>query len=145
MWKKIYRYFRLHIKMICRRFCIITPFFCFLFFLFLYAKYMKYLFMNIQKQHKVKETWFFVVQAVGRIISGRSVGKIIIIFLNLGFATPKNKEYCACEGNHISLLCDSTMPSALNICFYLFYCNRKEKYHIRRKISRKKKNMWNQY
>ena len=61
--------------------------------------------------------------AVGRINSGRSVGKIIII-LNLGFGTSKNKnidhlgkENYAYESDHISLPHDSTMPSALNFCF----------------------------
>ena len=65
------------------------------------------------------------------------------------FSTSKNKntdhqgeENCAYEGDHISLLCDSTMPSALNICFYLFYCNQKEKDHIRRKINSKNKNIY---
>ena len=49
---------------------------------------------------KVKATSFFVVQAVGRIISGRSVGKIIIIILSLRVGKSKNinhrgKETCA--------------------------------------------------
>ena len=35
------------------------------------------------------------------------------------------------ESNHILLFCDSAMLQALNFCFYLFYCNLKEKY-IRR-------------
>ena len=34
--------------------------------------------------------------------------------------------------NHISLLCDLTMSGALNVVFYLFYCNLKEKDHIRK-------------
>ena len=61
--------------------------------------------------------------AVGRINLGSSVGKIIII-LNLGFGTSKNKnidhlgkENYAYESDHISLPRDSTMPSALNFCF----------------------------
>ena len=41
---------------------------------------------------KVKATSFFVVQAVGRIISGRSVGKIIIIILSLRVGKSKNKN-----------------------------------------------------
>ena len=54
---------------------------------------------------------------------GWSVTKIIII-LNLGFGTSKNKnvdhgvkEDCAYESDHISLFHDSAMPSALNFCF----------------------------
>ena len=42
------------------------------------------------------------------------------------------------EADHISLLCDSTMSSALNFCFYVFFCNLKEKDHIRRNINSKK-------
>ena len=41
---------------------------------------------------KVKATSFFVVQAVGRIILGRSVGKIIIIILSLRVGKSKNKN-----------------------------------------------------
>ena len=41
---------------------------------------------------KAKATSFFVVQAVGRIISGRSVGKIIIIILSLRVGKSKNKN-----------------------------------------------------
>ena len=52
---------------------------------------------------KTKATSFFVVQAVGRIISGRSVGKIIIIIIlsvRVGKSKNKNinhrgKETCA--------------------------------------------------
>ena len=57
------------------------------------------------------------------------------------FGTSKNKnidnrgkEMSPYESIYISLLCDSAMSSALNFCFYLFYCNPKEKDHIRRKI-----------
>ena len=39
------------------------------------------------------------------------------------------------ESNLISLLCGSTMSSFV---FYLFYCNLKEKDHIRRKVNSKK-------
>ena len=42
------------------------------------------------------------------------------------------------EADHISLLCDSTMSGALNFCFYVFFCNLKEKDHIRRNINSKK-------
>ena len=66
---------------------------------------------------KANTTWFFVVQAVGRIISGWPVGKIIIIILSFRVGTSKNKkinhgvrETCAImstqvmyEINHISL------------------------------------------
>ena len=48
------------------------------------------------------------------------------------------------ETHHISVLCHSTMSSALIFfiylfIFYLFYCDLKEKYHIRRNINLKKK------
>ena len=42
------------------------------------------------------------------------------------------------KADHISLLCDSTMSSALNFCFYVFFCNLKEKDDIRRNINSKK-------
>ena len=79
---------------------------------------------------------------------GRPVCKIIIIILNLGFGTSKNKnidnrgkENSAYESDHISLLRDSAMPSALNFVFYLFYSNPKEKHDIGRKINSTKKNV----
>ena len=73
---------------------------------------------NQLKINKVKATLFFVVQAVERIISGWSVGKIIILILNFRFGLSKSKniddgvkETCAImltkvtyEVNHISLL-----------------------------------------
>ena len=82
----------------------------------------------------------FVVRAVERIISSQSVGKIIIITLSFRVGTSKNKnidhrvkETCAVmstqityETDHISLLCDSTISSAL-IFFHVFYCTLKEK------------------
>ena len=39
------------------------------------------------------------------------------------------------EAGLIPLLCDSTMSNGLNFCFYVFYCNLKEKDHIRRIIN----------
>ena len=64
---------------------------------------------------------------------GRSVGKIIIVILNLGFGTSENKntdhrgkENYAYEGD-ISLLRNSTMPSALNICFLSILLQKKKK------------------
>ena len=44
------------------------------------------------------------------------------------------------ETDHISLLRESTMSSALNFCSLCIYCNLKEKDHIRRIINNKKKN-----
>ena len=41
--------------------------------------------------------------------------------------------------NHISLLCDLMLLNVLIFHFYLFYCNQKEKDHIRRKINSNKK------
>ena len=68
---------------------------------------------------------------------GWSVSKIIII-LSFGVDTPKNKKLLIIKvthaSNHISLLRDSTILSALT-----FFCNIKQKDHIRRKINSKKK------
>ena len=64
---------------------------------------------------------------------GWSFGKILIIILSLRVGTSKNKntehcvkETCAImsmqvihETNHTSLLGDSTMPNAINFCFFL--------------------------
>ena len=74
---------------------------------------------------------FLVVWAVGRIILGWSVGIIIIIILSFRVGIFKNKyfdhqikETCAImstqvtyEIDHVSLLKDSTISSALNFCF----------------------------
>ena len=57
----------------------------------------------IHNYHKVKTTYFFVVRAVRRIVSGQLVGKIIIIIiLSFRVGTSKNinidhqvKETCA--------------------------------------------------
>ena len=89
---------------------------------------------------------------------GRSVGKIILSFR---ISTSKNKdadhrvkETCAIwliqvtyEAEHISLLRDSAMSNALNFCFYIFYCNLKEKDHTKRIIDSKTINIFlgNQY
>ena len=76
----------------------------------------------------------FVVWAVKRIISGQSISKIIIIIIlsfRVGISKNKNtdhrvKETCAimstqitCETGHISLLCDSTLSSAL--IFFMYF------------------------
>ena len=88
-----------------------------------------------------------------RIISGQLVGKIIMI-PSFRVDTSKNKnidhqvkETCAdvstqvtYETNYISLLHDSIMSSALNFVSYVFYCNLKEKDHIRRNINIREKN-----
>ena len=42
--------------------------------------------------YKAKASSFFVVRAVGRIISGRSVGKILIIILSFKVGTSKTKD-----------------------------------------------------
>ena len=78
-----------------------------------------------------------------------SVGKIIITILSFWVDTSKNKsidhqvkETCAqvtYETDHICVLCHSTMSNALNFCFYVFYCDIKEKYHSRRNKNCKKK------
>ena len=77
---------------------------------------------------------------MGRIVSNWSVGKIILIILSFRVGTSTNKKNIKVryESSHSLLLCDSTASSALNFCFYLFYCNLKEKDHIRRKINIKK-------
>ena len=51
------------------------------------------------------------------------------------------------EIDHISLLWDSAMSSTLNFCCNVFYCNLKEKDHIKININSKKRNIFigNQY
>ena len=66
---------------------------------------------------------------------------IIILSLRVGRSKNKNtdhqgKETCAYKKDHISLLCDSTMSSALNFCFLSVLLQRK------RKRSYKKKNKY---
>ena len=53
----------------------------------------------------------------------------------------------AYEIDHIPLLQDSTISSALNFCFYVFYRTLKEKDHIKGSINSKKGNVYvgNQY
>ena len=72
-----------------------------------------------------------VAQTIERIISGRSVGKIMTIILRFRVGASKNKNVdhgvkktCAImstqvtyEINHIPLLSDSIISSALNFCF----------------------------
>ena len=69
------------------------------------------------------------------------IGKIIIT-VSFRVGTSKNEKKSnievTYEGDHISLLRNWTMPSALNFCFYLFYYNLKEEDHIRRSINSKK-------
>ena len=91
-----------------------------------------------------------------RIISGQLVGKIIMIpSFRVDTSKSKNtdhrvKETCAdmstqvtYETNYISLLHDSIMSSALIFVFYVFYCNLKEKDHIRRNTNiREKKEIY---
>ena len=64
------------------------------------------------------------------------------------------KETCAIistqvtyEIDHISLLQNSTISSALNFCFYVFYRNLKENNHIKRNTNSKKIHVYigNQY
>ena len=47
------------------------------------------------------------------------------------------------EIDHVSLLQDSTISSALDFCFFfnVFYCNLKEKGQITRNINSKKRNV----
>ena len=84
-----------------------------------------------------------------------------MIILSFRVRTSKNKnidhgvkETCAImstqvtyEIDHVSLLHDSTISSALNFCFYVFCCNPKEKGDITRNINSKKRNLYigNQY
>ena len=68
--------------------------------------------------------------------------KIIILSLRVGTSRNENsdnqcKRSCAYETDHMSLLCDSTMSSALNFCSYLFYWNLLED-----KINSKKTNIY---
>ena len=74
-------------------------------------------------------TQFFVVRAVGKIMSGWSVGKIIIISFRVGTFKNKNIDYgvkntgaimlaqVTYKIDHVSLLQDSTISSVLNFCW----------------------------
>ena len=86
---------------------------------------------------------------------GQSISKIIII-LSFRISISKNKnidhgvkQSCAIistqvtyELNHISVLGHSTISSALNFCFYVFYCDLKEKYIRRNTNCTKKKSLY---
>ena len=54
----------------------------------------------------------------------------------------KGNETCDYESDHIFLLRDSTMPSALNFCFISPLLHPREKDDIRRKTNSKKKNVY---
>ena len=76
----------------------------------------------------------------------RSVGKIAIEILSLGVGISKNKnidnrgkETCAYESDHISLLCDSTMLSAL---FIYFITTQKKKIILEEKTNSKKTSIY---
>ena len=87
---------------------------------------------------------------------GRSIGKIIIIILSFRVDTSKNKNidhlvkktraitltHATYETDHVSLLQDSTISSSQNFCFYVFYCNLKEKGQITRNLNSKKRNIY---
>ena len=84
--------------------------------------------------------YFFSVCAVRRIILGWSVAKITIIIFILRDGTSINKnidnqgkETCAYESDHIYLISDLMMSSAINFCFLSFYF--KEIDPIRRKAN----------
>ena len=85
---------------------------------------------NLKANNLAKATYFFIVRTVGRIVSGRSVSKIIIIpSFRIGISKSKNidhrvKETCAIMStqiangiDHISALCHSPISGALNFCF----------------------------
>ena len=97
------------------------------------------------------------MRAVERIISGRSVGKIMtIIILSFRVGTSKNKnidngvkQTCAIiltqvtyEIDHISFL-----SSALSFCFYVSYRYLKEEDRFKRNMNSQKRNIYigNQY
>ena len=96
---------------------------------------------------------FLFVQAVKRIISGWSVGKIIIT-LSFGVDTSKNKnidhgvkETCAIMSTQVTYETDHITYSNIIKCtkflfFYIFHCNLKEKDHIKRNINSKKRNYY---
>ena len=88
---------------------------------------------------------------------GRSIGKIIIIILSFRVDTSKNKNidhlvkkktrairltHVIYETDQVSLLQDSTISSAQNFCFYVFYCYLKEKGQITRNLNSKKRNIY---
>ena len=81
-------------------------------------------------KNKAMATQFFVLRAVGRIMSGWSVGKItIIISFRVGTFKNKNIDYgventgaimlaqVTYKIDHVSLLQDSTISSVLNCCW----------------------------
>ena len=69
----------------------------------------------------------------------------IIIMLSFRAGTSKNKKHRSAryvwKRPHLFTPPDLTLSNVLNSRFNLFYCNRKEKDHIRRKISGENKNI----
>ena len=82
----------------------------------------------------------------------RQLGEYFQVIMMLSFigSTSKTKKYESARLRMeaiTSLLHDSTLSNVLNFCFYLFYCNHKQKDHIWRKINSTNKNIdaWTQY
>ena len=115
----------------------------------------------MQITHKAKATYFFIVQAVRRIILGWSVGKILII-LSFSVSTSKSKnidhqvkEACAIYVStsyiwnqpHLFTPWFNNVKCTKFLFFSVFYCNLKEKYLIRRIMNSKNRNInaQNQY
>ena len=68
----------------------------------------------------MKATCFFFARAVGKIISGLWVGKIIIMIPRFVVGSSENNKISinevTYESDHILLVHDSAMPSAVNVC-----------------------------
>ena len=90
-------------------------------------------FCIISVSTKEKATQSFVVWAVSRNVLGWFLGKIkMILCFRVSASENKKSIYpwsCIWRCN-ISLLCDSTLPGALNFCFSYVFCNLKEKDQI---------------
>ena len=85
--------------------------------------------------HKKQGNLIFVVRALGGIILGRLVGKIIIRILSFRISISKNinidhgvTQTCAImspqvtyETNHIFVLCYSTILNSINFLFFMYF------------------------
>ena len=107
---KIYQYLHFHIKIICRRFCIIILFTFITFFTFecIHSKYIKCLFTNIQKQQNMLKSYLLFKYKTSRVNDSR-----ILRVKNAKFSwllyEPEHKvkfsslHQCTCKTAHIRL------------------------------------------
>ena len=85
-----------------------------------------------------KATKFFVVRTVGRIIAAWSGGKIIILCFRVSTSKNNNKKKSIIE---VIVKVTTSLYSVIQRCKFvkfLFYCNLKEKDHVRKKRNSKK-------